>query len=177
MSKHQKQSIDLPPLEELLDLFTYEPETGTLRNKIDRSYLAKAGSEAGTTDKKGYRHLQIRGKDYKVHRIVWKMVHGSISSDLSVDHINGNRSDNRIKNLRLVNHCENMRNRPIYDNNKSGVTGVSWRKDRCKWQAYIVFGGKQIHLGAFAEKSEAIAARMAAEARYGFHPNHGRAKA
>jgi len=91
-----------------------------------------------------------------------------------IDHVNGVRTDNRIENLRSVTHAENGRNQAIPRNNTSGVMGVARRTRGKKWHAQIKVGGKQIHLGSFDDKDEAIAARAAADIEHGFHENHGR---
>ncbi len=91
-----------------------------------------------------------------------------------IDHINGDRGDNRISNLRVVTSTENNRNKAINKNNTSGVTGVTWSKSRRKWIAQIHIGKIGKALGGFDRVEDAIAARKNAETRYGFHENHGR---
>lgn len=85
--------------------------------------------------------------------------------DLEVDHINGNPSDNRKVNLRVVSHLDNMKNRKMNANNTSGVTGVS-QQDNGKWIARIAVNKKAIWLGTFETKEEAVAVRRAAEEKY-----------
>ncbi len=92
-----------------------------------------------------------------------------------IDHINGDRTDNRICNLRDVTSAGNSCNRRRQDRNTSGVTGVAWDKRASRWQARIGLNGKQKYLGYFDSLDEAVAARKAAELELGFHPNHGRA--
>lgn len=82
------------------------------------------------------------------------------------DHINRNRSDNRRDNLRPATAQDNARNRSLQSNNTSGVVGVSWKKDKKKWKAYLSVNSKQIHLGYFVNKNDAIRARLEAEAKY-----------
>lgn len=91
-----------------------------------------------------------------------------------VDHINHIRDDDRLRNLRSVTHQENHRNRAVNKNNKSGVVGVHQQKEGGKWRAQIMIDGKQIMLGRFHKKEDAIKARKEAEKKYGFHKNHGR---
>ncbi|MDA6380520.1 HNH endonuclease signature motif containing protein [Escherichia coli] len=69
--------------------------------------------------------IMINGKAYPAHRLAWLIVYGTMP-DGFIDHINRVRTDNRISNLRLVTHSENMQNRKIQKNNKSGYRGVSW---------------------------------------------------
>lgn len=134
-----------------------------------------AGKEAFTaTDTHGYKFGAIFGKNYRAHRVIWAMTFGAWP-DGQIDHINGNRSDNRIENLRVVSNAENQRNSKIRSTNTSGAAGVSWNKRCAKWQARITVNHKRIHLGYFGNKDDAIAARKSAEIKYGFHPNHGAA--
>ncbi len=133
-----------------------------------------AGKEAFTTDNGyGYRYGSILNRYYRAHRVIWAMITGAWPPE-EIDHVNGIRDDNRIENLRAVTRAENMRNAAFRSNNTSGAMGVSWHKRYEKWLSRIKVDGKQIHLGSFDDKDEAIAARAAAEIEYGFHENHGR---
>lgn len=80
-----------------------------------------------------------------------------------VDHINGNRADNRKANLRCCSRAENSRNRKVSSTNKSGVTGVFYDSERGKWSANIIFNAKRIYLGRFESKEDAVRARLAKE--------------
>lgn len=82
------------------------------------------------------------------------------------DHINRNPLDNRRANLRKATQKENMQNRSKHKNNTSGIMGVNWRKDRNKWRAFISVDNKQIFLGYFADKKDAIKTRLKAELKY-----------
>ena len=79
-----------------------DPETGNI-DKITRN--------VGTVGAKGYVHLRIGQSFVYAHRLIWEHVNGPIPAGLSIDHINGDRADNRIGNLRLVTHQENIRYR------------------------------------------------------------------
>jgi len=120
-----------------------------------------------------YRQGMVFNKRFLAHRVVWAIYHG-IWPDDQIDHINGVRDDNRIENLRIATSGENARNTAIPKNNTSGIIGVCWNKRNSKWEAKIMSNGKQIHLGYFASKDDAVAARAEAEVKYGFHENHGR---
>ena len=88
------------------------------------------------------------------------------NEELVVDHINRNTLDNRKENLRLATMQQNAMNRSVQPNNTSGIPGVSWRKDRNKWRAFITINGKQKALGLYENKEDAIAARKLAEEKY-----------
>lgn len=132
------------------------------------------GKQALTcVDASGHLQGRINGRLIYAHRAVWAIHYGTWP-DHSIDHINGDPSDNRIENLRDVPHVANMRNTSGHRTNTSGVNGVSRYKRHGNWVASITVNGKSIHLGYFNTVEEAAAARAAADARYGFHENHGR---
>lgn len=131
------------------------------------------GHLVGTVTQGGYRITTIKGKPIYVHRLVWEMSHGAIPSDLFIDHIDGNKLNNRIENLRLVSPQDNVKNTKVHKHNSSGVMGVGWYKSQKKWRAYINLQQTQIHLGFFSKQSDAIKARKLAEKKYKFHSNHG----
>jgi len=158
--------------EVLSQCFSYEPDTGILRWKI---HLGKghpgmeAGFPAGEPDAKGVRYLEVRvrGRTYKLHRVIWLLMTGSFpEKGMEVDHINGNRIDNRWDNFRLATKTQNMRNRGRSRNNTSGVHGVGFSKSYGKWQARIMVDHNAIHLGYFDTIEEAAAARKAGEEKY-----------
>lgn len=156
------------------NLLNYNPKTGVFTWKKARSNNVEAGSVAGSVRSDGYVRISIKNKPYLAHRIAWLYQFGVLPQG-QIDHENGNRSDNRITNLRDCSNQTNQRNQRRAANNTSGVTGVSWHKKEQRWRARISTDGKQVHLGCFKEKSDAIAARKAAEKEHGYHPNHGRA--
>ena len=129
-----------------------------------------AGEPAFTACANGYHLGAVLGISMKAHRVIWAIVHSEWPE--FVDHIDGNRSNNRIENLRSVTKAENQQNRKISSNNTSGHVGVYWRPDKGSWRASI--GSDRQNLGSFRTREEAIAARKAAEVARGYHPNHGR---
>lgn len=155
--------------ERLKELLSYEPDTGHLRWRVRRNSFGgkiSPGSIAGTP-KDGYLQIGIDGRHYRAHRLIWLMMTGAMpSAGTEIDHRNGDRADNRWRNLRLVDRSKNNMNAGLRGNNKSGVTGVSRRADTGKWHARITVEGRIILLGNFIEKSAAIAARQSAEAMY-----------
>jgi len=125
----------------LQELFSYNPDTGALTRKINAA-RAKAGDVAGCLDKStGYLKVNVDGKLYLAHRIVWMYAHGSFPSGV-IDHINMVKSDNKIENLRDVTYSANNRNMGLKANNTSGMCGVSWNKGANLWEAYIGGGVK-----------------------------------
>jgi hypothetical protein len=132
-----------------------------------------ANQEAGSPFKNGYLYLTIGGRKYLAHRLIWKMIDGTDAAE--VDHITGDKLDNRLSNLRAVSHRDNGRNMKRSSRNTSGVTGVAWNGARRKWCARIFVDGCTIYLGLFWSFDEAVAVRRAAEALHRFHANHGRA--
>lgn len=164
---------DLPSLGRLHQLFTLDPERGLLIWRERNRNLT--GRVAGGVDPgHGYRRVRIDGQFYQAHRVVLAMASGRWPEG-EVDHINGNRDDNRPSNLREVARAENLRNKARYRSNRSGRTGVHWHRQHRKWCAAICVGGKARTLGVFHSLEAAIAAREAAERELDFHPNHGRA--
>lgn len=149
--------------EELRRVLRYDATTGHLINIVQRSSNAKAGTRAGSLKRDGYRHIDIGGKRYMEHRVVWLLVHGRWPHP-QIDHINRVRSDNRIANLREVTHAENMRN-TIRKPRASGAPYPYVRSRGKRYYAYARSGRAQIHLGAFSCPEQAYAAHVAFIAR------------
>jgi hypothetical protein len=176
----------LPDVETLRKLLDYDPETGVFtwrerpldlfsNPKRGNSWNARmAGKPAfSNIDNCGYPRGPILGRRILAHRVAWAIFHGE-EPPTFIDHINGNRADNRISNLRLATSLQNMKNQKLNATNKSGVMGVRVFKATGKWHAQIKVRRKSIHLGYFNTFEEAVAARRNAEALHGFDPNHGR---
>lgn len=117
---------------------------------------------AQRTDQSGGKRKTVR-----MHRVI-----SCASSDLEVDHINGNGLDNRRANLRSATHQQNLQNQRISSINKVGFKGVSWHKRASKWRARITVGGRESNLGLFASAKDAHAAYVDASIR--MHGNFGR---
>jgi hypothetical protein len=151
-------SKTLPTAEELRSLLDYDPETGALTWKASCRNQVHASSLAGYPNRFGYRDLSIRGRKYKAHRIAWCITTGAWP-DKEIDHVNGDRDDNRLVNLRLATRSQNSANVGLGSRNKSGIKGVSFREGRFRpWSAHIQKDGVLIHLGSFATREEAGAA-------------------
>lgn len=101
-----------------------------------------------------------------MHVLITRLHNINIEANQEIDHINGNPADNRLSNLRVVTHGENMRNTKFYINNTSGVKGVYWNKRERRWKAAISINDKTIHLGTFIRKEDAVAKRKDAENKY-----------
>ena len=155
------------------ELFDYWD--GDLYWKSTGSGRVDISQPAGCVNLMGYRQIQIKGKMYLAHRLVWLYVHGKFP-DEQIDHINGDKLDNRIDNLRDVSPQENNKNQPRRVNNTSGHTGVFWATHADKWLASIRVDGKLKHLGYFNILEDAVEARLQASIEHGFHDNHGREK-
>lgn len=163
--------MDNPVSEQRLkELLEYDPDIGKFKWIQYRSWRALKGQVAGYTNKNGYREIRIDKTTYYEHKLAWLYFYGEYPGQ-EIDHINNKRDDNRISNLRLVSRSENLKNHSgKYQTNKSDVSGVNWCKNNGKWiwKAYICSEGKQIHLGYFNDKQNAIKARKKAELKYGF---------
>lgn len=169
----------LPTAAELRKLLAYDPETGLLTWKPraagpqswNTRYAGAAALNCVHAD--GYR----KGRIYKVllraHRVAWAVHHGSWPEN-HIDHINGDRADNRISNLRNVTRQENQKNMRLPSDNTSGRIGVWWHKKNKKWVAEIKSAGRKRHLGSFTRFEDACKARADAEREDGYHQNHGR---
>jgi hypothetical protein len=160
----------LPPLDYLLSAF--ECRDGVLYNKVFRSSRAVAGKRSGALSNAGYFRVTIDSQKYLEHRIVFYMHYGYCPENL--DHIDGNKTNNQIANLREVSHQENMCNVSTRADNTSGIKGVSWNKTRSKWTARVSLHGK-IKCGYF--DSKALAAKFVKSLREQHHnqyANHGK---
>lgn len=171
---------------EVLDeLFSYDPFSGKLfwkRRELKyfaghRHYVSWnnrfEGKEALTAkNNEGYFCGTVLGNNVKAHRLIWVIFHGVWPE--TIDHINGNKSDNRIENLRDVSLSINLKNQKMKNTNTSGRVGIFWHKATQKWQAAIGSKREYITLGFFSNKEEAIQAREKAEKNLEFHENHGR---
>jgi len=110
----------------------------------------------------GYAVREVKGKTLLMHRVLL-----DAQKPFDVDHIDGNPLNNQRENIRIVTHAQNTQQRVhLNKNNSSGVTGICWWKRDGKWRARIYVNGKEIHLGLFAKKEDAITARKDAEKKY-----------
>jgi hypothetical protein len=167
----------MPSYEKLHSLFEYKD--GMLFHKagksdsMGRSMNHLAGQKAGTLHPLGYRKVSVDQQPYMEHRVIWKMFNKDFK-DGTLDHINNNRTDNRIENLRLASRAENNQNAVIRKDNTSGVKGVNWNKRDKRWTASIMINGKRKALGNFKDLALATEfVQLARDMVHGKFANHG----
>lgn len=163
-AKKLREDIMIPILQ-LRELLRYDPEDGCLYWKCHRTANKVKGRKAGRLQPSGYVYIGINGKTYLAHRITWVILKGVYPSN-QLDHINGNRSDNRIENLREATHLDNMRNKGLAVNNTSGKTGVNFNKADKVWRVFIGSGKSVKYIGRFKCYELACLARDEAEILY-----------
>jgi hypothetical protein len=149
----------------LRELLSYDPLSGALVWLVGRSN-AVAGSLAGTETSHGYMAVGIDGEKFRVHRVVWALVHGAWPLQ-TIDHIDGDRCNNKLSNLRCVSQAVNMQNmRKPSARNTSGLLGVYWSGRRGGWMASISIGGKQKRWGPYKMQERAHEAYVAGKRKY-----------
>jgi len=130
--------------------------------KISINNRAPKDSLAGCIKSTGYRQIRVDNKIYLAHRLIWLYQKGYMPEN-DLDHINRNRTDNRIENLREVSKSCNSRNCGNFNSNTSNIKGVCFHKNRGKWISQIGMGVKNYYLGIFENFDEAVLHRLAAE--------------
>ncbi len=157
---------------ELKELFDYNAETGVFTWKVKLRNGMNIGDVAGTKDSNGYLVVAYKRKRYYCHRLAWTYIYGDVPN--IIDHIDGDKSNNKINNLRNSTYTENARNQKISKNNISGIKSVGWVKSRNKWVVKLRVNGKQKFIGHFDDLE--LAELVAIEARIKYHgefANHG----
>jgi hypothetical protein len=152
----------LPAQDELLALFSYDPELGLLSWRVRRGPRPAwicAGYEGN-----GYIVVEISGAGYLVHRIIWKMMTGEDPAGF-IDHADGDTMNNCWSNLRCATPAQNSSNVRLNRRNTSGVAGVSWDRGSKKWRAIVGADGRRIDLGRFERLDDAARAVTAARRR------------
>lgn len=180
MSKYKP----LPSIDYLKECFSYDKELGVLywnerpishfkNNMVRNSFNGRyAGCVAGSIEREGYVVVRLNKSNYKAHRIIMAM-QGEDQS-LEVDHIDGDRSNNKLTNLRTCSISENGFNRRYQSNNRSGTKGVYWLESENRWRVVIGYHGSKIYIGQFSDLEEAREAAASARDMYhGEFSNHG----
>lgn len=145
---------------------SYDTQTGVF-TALHSHGKRKSGAAVGSLTPHGYLVVHFKGKSHMCHRLAFLYVTGEWPLEI-VDHKDGDKTNNKWNNLRLTTVSINSRNRRTNKNNKSGTMGVSWHSRDELWQANITVDGKQVNLGLFQHKEDAIFARMTAEKDYGY---------
>lgn len=147
------------------EYINYNPETGDLVWVKRPANRVCIGDKVKSVDAYGYLSVAFRGKVWKAHRLAWFLYYGTLPNG-DVDHINGDRLDNRISNLREASRVENLRNMAVSGKGLSKYKGVS--KSGNSWTAQITLNNKKIHIGCYkSEEEAALAYNIKAEKLYG----------
>lgn len=140
---------------QLLEFLHYSPDSGYFTWRVRRGRMAYPGAKAGTLSSCGYYQIGLLGSRNMLHRLAWFYVYGEMPEH-EIDHINGNRSDNRISNLRAATRNENNHNCTVRKDSTTGVKGVSVHRGR--YIARVRVNGKRCHIGCFGTIDEAALA-------------------
>ena len=143
------QPKPLPAAERLRELLKYDAETGTLTWLV-RCGRQRSGAMAGSPNGLGYRKIGVDGRYYLAHRLIWRMVTGDGPGPMQIDHINLDRDDNRIANLRLATQSQNNHNSRA---RRQGLKGVSPHGKG--FLARIKVLGTELYLGQHPTEQEA----------------------
>lgn len=146
------------PQAQLRQLVRYDPETGKV-------FSEKSGAEIGHRYAQGYRGVSVLGQAIGIHRLAFLYMTGELPRS-DVDHINGDKTDNRWCNLRVATRSLNSANRGAQRNNTTGLKGVTWFKRRSKFVAGVKVNGRRMNLGYFDTAEEAHAAYCEAARNY-----------
>ena len=142
--------------EKMNQVLQYNENTGVFTWLQKTGPRCRIGHAAGSETDEGYIAIRVFNKNWKGHRLAWFFVHGCLPTG-DIDHINGDKRDNRISNLRIASCAENCRNSGKRITNKSGYKGVCWHRRDRKWRAQICHNYKVIALGSFQTREEAAA--------------------
>ena len=161
--------------ERLKECLSYDPDSGDFVALVDRR-LYKAGDVFRTVNSSGYIRIRIDGVYHYAHRLAWMYVHGEWPP-ADLDHINRNRVDNRLSNLRLATRRENLRNRSASRSSATGVKGVDYHEGMKKYRVRIRSEGRRITIGYFGSVEEAaLAYEKAAAEHHGKFAAHNSGK-
>lgn len=150
--------------------YLFEYRSGFLYWAVANSPRVKVGELAGSVNSDGYSHIQINGSKYKTHRLIFLLHHGYLPE--TVDHIDGDTTNNRVENLRVASTPQNQHNARRRLDNSSGVKGVSWHSPLNKWRVQIQTNRVKKHIGYFDDLE--LAELVAIEARDKYHKEFAR---
>lgn len=174
----------LPSQAQLRHLFDYDDSVGALiwRPRAESEFDTKrvhgiwntrfAGKAAGCLGPNGYIRIEIVHRPYYAHRLIWAWNFGEICEGLNIDHADGIRSNNRLKNLKLVPQAMNLRNQGKRSDNTSGFKGVFWYPRDNNWRAIPRVNGESYRLGSFDRLEDAALAVADFYRKNGFTERH-----
>lgn len=155
-----------------LEAVDYNPESGEFKWKTTTRNRARvAGNNPSSYSSNGYLEICVGGTKVSAHKLAWHIYYGYWPNH-HIDHIDGDKRNNRISNLRKSDPSINMKNRGFNKNNTTGKMGVY--KSGQKWRSRIRVSGKLVNLGTYENYNDAVEARESAEVKYKFHINHGK---
>jgi hypothetical protein len=158
--------------EYLREIFDYKDGKLFYKNKTHKFSKIKIGDEVGSLYSNGYLNVKLHQKPYPIHRIIFMMFNGFFPK--TTDHIDGNKLNNRIENLRECDHVTNGYNRKLGTNNTSGHKNVVWSKKLKKWRVTLLVNKKFNDFGYFDDLE--LASLVALEARNKYHKHFAREK-
>jgi len=150
--------------------FLFDYKNGELYWNFSLSCKSPKGTIAGSIKGDGYRRIGLNKKVYLAHRLIYMMFHGYMPE--IVDHIDGNKLNNKIENLRSATKSQNCQNQKLPINNVSGYKNVRWNKTKAKWCVNLRLNYKDIHIGYY--KDIELADLVAQEAREKYHGKFAR---
>jgi len=150
--------------------FDYKNDHLYWKNVVHLNQSKLIGQKAGSIHSTGYRHITFMNKQHKAHRLIWLYVYGYLPKE--IDHIDGNRQNNKLENLREVTRSQNQYNKIMQKNTASGIKGVNWHKKSKSWVVRLNVNNQPKHFGYF--KDLELAELVAIEARDKFHKGYAR---
>ena len=147
--------------ERLRELFEYRDDGNLIRKVSVGGTRARKGDVVNTSSSSGYYIVGIDKKKYLIHRLIFLYHRGYLTKGLLLDHIDGNKTNNRIENLREVTKSQNAHNSKLRVDNTSGVKGVAWDELTQKWCSRIKLNRKTYYFGFYDTIEEAKAAAIA----------------
>ena len=149
----------------LMELFEYDKDSGVFKRLVSNGGRWKVGSIAGTTLNSDYVKISVDGLIYVAHRLAWLYINGNMPRN-DIDHINGDKRDNRLSNLRIATRSQNMQNckHARINNKSSGLLGAY--KNKKNWCSKITLDGNQYSLGTYKTTENAHAVYLAAKRKY-----------